>query len=117
MISFSILNHFRDLKKILSCQNFSRLENVIIRNNYDIRCSVYEVIIYLQMHIFALINYQSEQRFLSERKKRDLLSLISLGIEFQRNDPSVHKTSFKTFKLLVRGCGKQRVLEIQLVCR
>jgi hypothetical protein len=43
------------------------------------------------------------------KKERDLLSLISLGIEFQRNSPSYIKLFFK---LLVCGYGKQRVLEI-----
>ena len=61
---------------------------------------------YLQMHIFALIiNVSSD---FGPKGRKGLLSLISLGIEFQRNDPSYIKPFFK---LLVRGCGKQRVLE------
>ena len=43
------------------------------------------------------------------KEERDLLSLISLGMEFQRNAPPYMKL---LFILLVRGCGKQRLLEI-----
>ena len=43
------------------------------------------------------------------KEERDLLSLISLGMEFQRDDPSYTKLFFR---LLVRGCGKQSVPEM-----
>ena len=43
----------------------------------------------------------------ARREERDLLSLIFLGMEFQRNAPSYMKL---LFILLV--CGKQRLLEI-----
>jgi hypothetical protein len=58
--------------------------------------------------MFSII-YQSMWVTIFFRKEtKDLLSLISLGIEFQRCAPSYTKLFFI---LLVRGCGKQRLLE------
>ena len=48
---------------------------------------------------YICFNYQCEQQLVAaifvRMEERDLLSLISLGIEFQRNDPSYIKLFFK----------------------
>jgi hypothetical protein len=41
MISFSILDRFRDFEKNLSCQNFSRSENVIICNTFFLHARIF----------------------------------------------------------------------------
>ena len=47
------------------------------------------------MHIFTLTI--SVSRDFCRKEERDLLSLISLGIEFQRDDPSYIKLFSKNF--------------------
>ena len=59
------------------------------------------------------VSYQSMSSDFFRKEEKDLLSLISLGIEFQRCAPSYTKLFFI---LLVRSCGKQRLLEMFVVC-
>jgi hypothetical protein len=59
--------------------------------------------------MFSVIYQSMWVTIFFRKEKKDLLSLISLGIEFQRCAPSYTKLFFI---LLVRGCGKQRLLEM-----